>query len=137
MTSLRRTLAVALLATGLALGTAVVPAAAASDPVLTVTVLPGQVRLIPGEAIELTLSTNRTTGYSWAAKVSGDKAAVKVGAGVYTAPDNTNGMVGVPGTTTWRITAKAVGKAVVSIVATPPGGGAGTTQKLTVIVMKG
>lgn len=119
-------------------------AASAKDTGLVVTQLPAQVRLIPGESIVLSLSTNATTGYTWAAQVSGEKKAVKVGQGIYQAPAATNGMVGVPGRTTWSIQASKPGKAVVTIVATPPGGGAGTTtdadgrqQKLTVIVMPG
>lgn len=111
------------------------PAGAASDPTLVVTQLPAQVRLVPGEQIDLSLSTNRTTGYSWSAKVTGDTAAVRVGAGTYVAPPTT-GMVGVPGTTTWRITARQPGRAVVRIIATPPGGGTGTVERLTVIVMR-
>ena len=109
--------------------------AATPDPTLVVTSLPAQVRLIPGERIDLALSTNRTTGYSWSAKVTGDKSAVKVGAGVFVAPPD-NGMVGVPGTTTWSVKAVKAGRAVVNIIATPPGGGTGTTEKLTVIVMR-
>lgn len=92
----------------------------------------------------LSLSTNATTGYTWAPKVTGNAKAIKVSQGIYQAPAATNGMVGVPGRTVWSITASKVGKAVVTIVATPPGGGAGVTtdangaeQKLTVIVMKG
>lgn len=138
-TTIRRSLTVAALAMVLVSG-AVAPAAMAAPmakkPTLIVRDLPAQVRLVPGETLSLVLSTNKTTGYSWSTKVSGDTSAVKVSAGVYTAPE-ANGMVGVPGTTTWTITAKATGKAVINVLATPPGGGEPTTQKLTVIVMKG
>ena len=132
MSRLARTLTTTAVAMLLATGPAL---AATPNPTLVVTQLPAQVRLVPGERIDLALSTNRTTGYTWSAKVSGDRSAVKVGPGVFVAPPET-GMVGVPGTTTWSVKAAAPGKAVVSIVATPPGGGVGTTQKLTVIVMK-
>ena len=114
------------------------PANAAKKPTLVVTELPAQVRLIPGESIVLSLSTNRTTGYTWSTKVSGDKKAIKVGEGIYQAPASPEGMVGVPGTTLWSITAKAVGTAKVKVLAAPPGGGDPTSDgTLTIIVMKG
>ena len=92
------------------------PASAANkDITLVVTQLPSQVRLVPGESIALSLSTNATTGYTWDTKVSGDSKSVKVYQGIYAAPAAT-GMVGVPGTTVWQITAKSVGKAVVTVV---------------------
>jgi predicted secreted protein len=111
------------------------PASAAkNDTTLVVTQLPAQVRLIPGESIALSLSTNATTGYTWDTKVTGKATSVKVKQGVYAAPAAT-GMVGVPGTTLWRITAKSVGKAVVTVVTTSPGGAKNNVGKLTVIVM--
>ena len=117
-------------------------ASAANDTGLVVTQLPAQVRLIPGESFTLSLSTNRTTGYSWSAKVGGKANAVAVSAGRYTAPQSPEGMVGVPGTTTWKIRATKPGTATVTILATPPGGGTavdtdtqGRRQRLTVIVM--
>jgi predicted secreted protein len=108
--------------------------AANKDLTLVVTQLPAQVRLIPGESIALSLSTNATTGYTWDTKVSGDKKSIKVFQGVYAAPEAT-GMVGVPGTTIWKITAKSVGKAVVTVVTSSPGGKKSNVGKLTVIVM--
>jgi len=111
------------------------PASAAkNDTTVVVTQLPAQVRLIPGESIALSLSTNATTGYTWDTKVTGKTTSVKVKQGVYAAPAAT-GMVGVPGTTLWRITAKSVGKAVVTVVTTSPGGAKSNVGKLTVIVM--
>lgn len=113
------------------------PAASASHPsTLVVTQLPAQVRLIPGEHIILSLSTNRTTGYTWSTKVTGKTSAVKVYEGVYAAPASTDGMVGVPGTTAWDIQAKSVGTATVNVIATSPSGTAEAPQKLTIIVMK-
>jgi Predicted secreted protein len=105
------------------------------DVTLVVTELPAQVRLIPGEKIELTLVTNRTTGFTWTATKSGKKKAIKVSKGRYTAPDTD--LVGAPGETTWTITARKRGTATVTISATPPGGGDPETSELTVIVMKG
>lgn len=105
-----------------------------NDTTLVVTQLPAQVRLIPGESIALSLSTNATTGFTWDTKVTGKAKSVKVNEGVYAAPAKT-GMVGVPGTTLWRITAKSVGKAVVTVVTTSPGGATSNVGKLTVIVM--
>ena len=100
---------------------------------LTITVLPGQVRLMPGESVKVRLSTNLTTGYSWSTKVTGDKSAITVSDGVYKAP--TSSLVGAPGTTTWTITAKSAGTAIVKFLATPPGSGAATSDgALTVIV---
>ena len=127
----------ALLATiGLALGAfaAAAPANADDHVTLMVTELPAQVRLIPGEAIELTLETNVTTGYSWSASKSGKKRAIKLSKGSYT-PPNTS-LVGAPGLTTWKITARKPGTAEVNIAATPPGGGDAEVTTLTVIVMK-
>ena len=90
-------------------------------------------RLLPGEAVRVRLSTNLTTGYSWAAKVTGDRSAVTVSKGVYTAP-NTD-LVGAPGRTVWTITARDTGTAVVKFMATPPGGGAPVNDgSLTLIV---
>jgi predicted secreted protein len=103
------------------------------DITLTVTRLPAQVRLVPGEAVNVELSTNVTTGYSWSTKVVGKKGTVDVADGVYKAP--TTSLVGAPGTTTWKVTAKKKGTAVVKFLATPPGGGTPTSNgSLTVIV---
>lgn len=108
--------------------------AAKGDVTLIVTELPAQVRLVPGESISLSLSTNATTGYTWGTRVTGAKKAIKVYQGVYAAPAET-GMVGVPGRTIWQITAKAPGKAVVTVTTTSPGGARSNVGKLTVIVM--
>jgi predicted secreted protein len=99
---------------------AMVPAS--SDVTLTITELPGQVRLVTGEAVAVRLSTNLTTGYTWSTKVTGNASAVKVSKGRYTAPADT-GTAGAPGTTTWTITATGPGRATVVFLATPPGGG--------------
>ncbi len=104
------------------------------DPTLVVLRVPTQVWITDGEAIVLSQETNKTTGYSWTIKVTGDKSAVKVYAGQYEAPAST-GMVGVAGTTTWYIKALAPGQAVLSLIATAPGGGSSTTKKLTITVM--
>lgn len=104
---------------------AAVPAAATTvakkDVVLTVTTLPGQVRLLDGESVRITLPTNVTTGYSWSTKVVGDSKAVTVSKGTYTAPSTD--LVGAPGTTSWVVKATGDGVAKVRIVTTPPGGG--------------
>ena len=134
MTAITRTLTIALLALGVAFGLQATAATAAQDITLTVTQLPGQVRLVPGESVALVQETNRTTGYTWKARVRGDKNAITVGAGRYTGP-NTD-LVGAPGVTTWKITADQPGRAVVRVVATPPGGGDPTVSTLTVIVMR-
>lgn len=134
MNPLTRVITAALVALGLTLGMGGT-AQAREDVTLTLTELPGQVRLIPGEAVELRLATNRTTGYSWKARVRGDKQAVSVGKGIYSAPETD--LVGAPGTTSWLIIAEEPGTATVRIVATPPGGGDPTVSTLRVIVMKG
>jgi predicted secreted protein len=95
------------------------PAPAKKNVTLTVTTLPAQVRLIPGESVKVVLSTNLTTGYTWTTKVVGKKSAVMVSKGAYVAP--TTDLVGAPGTTTWFVTAKAKGTAVVKFLTTPPG----------------
>lgn len=135
MSKTLKTVSALFLALFLALGAFAAPAQAASkDITLVVTELPAQVRLIPGESITLSLSTNATTGYTWDTKVTGNKKSVKVFQGVYAAPAET-GMVGVPGRTIWQITAKNVGKAVVTVTTTSPGGATSNVGKLTVIVM--
>lgn len=138
MGDMRKTLKVVIAVSSAALmagGLLSSPASAANkDITVVVTQLPSQVRLVSGESIALSLSTNATTGYTWDTKVSGDTSSVKVYKGVYAAPAST-GMVGVPGTTVWQITAKSVGKAVVTVVTTSPGGTKSNEGKLTVIVM--
>lgn len=135
MRSSLRTLLLVASATLLA-AMSVAPASAA-DPTVVVTQLPAQVRLIPGESVLLSLSTNRTTGYTWSTRVRGDRSAVSVSKGAYQAPAATNGMVGVPGTTVWSITAEKVGTARVNVVTRSPGGAQGSDGVLTIIVMKG
>ena len=135
MNSIIRITSTLFITLAMALGMSVGAAQAKEDVTLTLTELPGQIRLIPGEAVELRLETNRTTGYTWKAKVRGDKQAVSVGKGMYTAPETD--LVGAPGTTSWLIIAEEPGTATVRIVATPPGGGAASVSKLKVIVMKG
>ena len=117
---MRRGLA-ALVAIGMAflLATPAASAAQKKDDTLVVRDLPSRVRLVPGEKVKLVLTTNVTTGYQWIA--TGGKPEVKVSKGVYAAPDNTSGMVGVAGTTTWTITAVAKGKTTVTVVTRPPG----------------
>lgn len=132
VTTLTRVITAALLAIGVTLGLGV-SAQAQGDVTLTVTQLPAQVRLVPGESIDLSLSTNRTTGYSWKARVRGDRNAINLGRGKFTEP--VTDLVGAPGITTWRITADQPGRAIVRILATPPGGGDPTVSTLTVIVM--
>lgn len=129
--------ALALLAITAAVSVTASAPASAADPTVVVTQLPAQVRLIPGESVILSLSTNRTTGYSWSTRVRGDRSAVSVSKGAYQAPASTNGMVGVPGTTVWSITAEKVGTAKVTVVTTSPGGERGSDGVLTIIVMKG
>jgi predicted secreted protein len=133
MTHWTRTLIALFAAIGLTLGLGAT-AHAKSDVTLIVTELPGQVRLIPGESIELVLDTNRTTGFTWKARERGDKKAITVGKPRYTAP--VTELVGAPGITSWRVTADRPGKAVVRIEATPPGGGDPIVSRLTVIVMQ-
>lgn len=114
--------------------TAISPASAA-DPTVVVTQLPAQVRLIPGETVLLSLSTNRTTGYTWSTRVRGDRSAVSVSKGAYQASASAN-RDGAAGTTVWTITAEKAGTAKVSVVTTSPGGERGSDEVLTVIVMK-
>ncbi len=101
------------------------PASAKATPPLIVRDLPAQVRLVPGEKVRIVLSTNVTTGYSWHATggccTKDDKNVAKVSAGTYHAPASTNGMVGVPGTTSWTVTALRPGTTDVTIVSRPPG----------------
>jgi predicted secreted protein len=134
----RAALVIAVLATmgALTLGGLATPAQAKPvAPTITITILPAQVRLVPGEAVAVRLDTNVTTGYSWSATVVGDRSAVDVSKGVYAAPTAQPGLVGAAGTTTWIVTAKATGTAVVKFWTTPPGGGQRQRAgSLTVIV---
>jgi predicted secreted protein len=107
--------------------------AAKKNVTLTVTELPAQVRLVPGESVNVRLSTNVTTAYAWSTKVVGKKEAVTVAEGLYTAPGT--GLMGTPGSTTWTVAAKAKGTAVIRFLKTPPGGGTKQSDgSLTVIV---
>ena len=142
-----RTLAVltsAVLVAGLAtMGSTASAAPAATGPTLIVRDLPAQVRLVPGERVRIVLSTNRTTGYTWKAEggccTKDDKNIARVSRGVYTAPENTGGMVGVPGTTTWTVVALRQGTTDIQIITSPPGAdntmNDETVGTLTVIVM--
>jgi len=94
-------------------------APSAKNDTLIVRDLPARVRLVPGERVRLILTTNATTGYQWIA--TGGRPQVRVSRGVYAAPENTNGMVGVAGTTTWTITARSKGRTQVTVVTRPPG----------------
>ena len=100
-------------------------ASAKSDGTLIVRDLPASVRLVPGEKVKIILPTNKTTGYSWTANggccTSSGATIAKVSKGVYAAPDNANGMVGVPGQTTWTVTAQRTGKTAITVVTSPPG----------------
>jgi predicted secreted protein len=149
MSITRRAMAVVsalVLASGLVAvtGTSASAAPAAKKPVLTVRDLPAQVRLVPGESVRLVLQTNLTTGYTWKAEggccTKDDKPIARVSRGVYKAPADTGGMVGVPGTTTWIITAVRPGTTQVEIVTSPPGAqntmNDETVGTMTVIVMK-
>jgi predicted secreted protein len=93
-------------------------------PTLVVRDLPTQVRLVPGERVRIVQSTNLTTGYSFFADggccTADDKAIARVSKGVYKAPEST-GMVGVPGTTTWVVTALRPGTTEIQIITRPPG----------------
>ena len=100
-------------------------ASAKADATLIVRDLPSTVRLIPGERVKITLSTNLTTGYSWTANggccTKSGAAIAKVSKGVYAAPVNNDGMVGMPGQTTWTVTALQPGTTAITIVTSPPG----------------
>jgi len=102
-------------------GVAPAQASSVTKPVVTLTVteLPAQVRLVPGEAVNVRLSTNVTTGYTWSTKMVGKKGTVAVSTGAYAAPSTD--LMGAPGTTTWRVTARAKGTAVVRFLTSPPG----------------
>ena len=98
---------------------------AKADDVLIVRDLPAKVRLVPGERVRITLPTNLTTGYTWIASggccAAGDKPVVKISKGTYRAPENPQGLVGVPGETTWTVRALRPGRTNVTIVTRPPG----------------
>ena len=138
----RPTRLAALVAIGMALLLAVpatvASAAPAKDDTLIVRDLPSRVRLVPGEKVLLILNTNVTTGYSWIAQggccAKGNKPVVKISDGVYAAPNTTDNMVGVSGTTTWTITAVRKGKTQVTVVTRPPGA-TNTMQDETVGVL--
>jgi predicted secreted protein len=142
-----RSLTALVAAAGLALSGLVVAAPATAQPVAaavsakvdntaTLTILPAQIRLIPGESVTVRLDTNLTTGYSWSYRVSGKRKAVRVVQKKAAAPAP-GALIGAPTTTDWVVTANKTGTAVVRITTTPPGGGtAQTVGKLTVIVSR-
>jgi predicted secreted protein len=118
---------------------AMVAAPAQAKPVdntVTVTILPAQLRLVPGESATVRLQTNLTTGYSWSYRVVGDRNAVRV---VQNSPAElpAGSLIGAPTTTDWVVTATSRGTAVVRFLTTPPGGGkASSVGSLTVIVRR-
>jgi len=116
--------ACAIIATVLLAPAAAAHAPASSDEAV-VTKLPAKIRLEVGEQARLTLKTNRTTGYTWEAtggRNANDRVVVKVSQGRYTAPAAADdGMVGVPGRTSWVITAVRPGRTEVVVVTRPPG----------------
>lgn len=124
-------------------GSASAATTAKKAPTLIVRDLPAQVRLVPGEKVKIVLSTNVTTGYSFFADggccTANDKNIARVSKGVYTAPNAPTGMVGVPGTTTWTVTALRPGTTDIQIITRPPGVDNTmqdeTVGTLTVIVM--
>ncbi len=99
--------------------------AAKSDDTLIVRDLPAKVRLVPGEKVRITLPTNLTTGYTWLADggccTRDNKQIARISKGRYSAPANAQGMVGVPGSTTWTVTALRPGTTTVTIITRPPG----------------
>lgn len=124
-------------------GSAAAATSAKKSPPLIVRDLPAQVRLVPGEKVKIILSTNLTTGYSFFADggccTANDKSIARVSKGVYTAPNSPTGMVGVPGTTTWTVTALRPGTTDIQVITRPPGVDNTmqdeTVGTLTVIVM--
>ena len=120
-------------------GTVLAAAPAQAKPVdntVTLTILPAQLRLIPGESATVRLQTNLTTGYSWSYRVSGDRTAVRV-VQKEPAPPAPDALIGAPTTTDWVVTATSRGTAVVKILSTPPGGTkASVVGSLTVIVRR-
>jgi predicted secreted protein len=132
--ALAATAALAIAVTGLLAAPSASAAPLKKNFTLTVTSLPAQVRLVPGESVKLQLSTNLTTGYTWSIKVTGKASSIVVSDGRYVAP--TSGLMGAPGTTTWNITAKAKGTGVVKVLTKAPGARKSTVDgTLTVIVM--
>ena len=125
-------------ALGMALTALVMAAPAQAKPIdntVTLTILPAQLRLTPGESATIRLSTNYTTGYSWSDKVTGKKKAVSV-LQMDPAPAADNGLIGAPTTTDWVVTAKSKGTATVTILTSPPGSSdTSVVGTLKVIVM--
>jgi predicted secreted protein len=136
--SRRLSAAVAAIALGASLAIAA-PAASAKpvDNTVTLTILPAQLRLDPGESATIRLSTNLTTGYRWTFRVAGNRSSVSV---VQNDPAAlpSGSLIGAPTTTDWIVTAtKTPGTAVVKIIATPPGRTKGSVVgSLRVIVQR-
>jgi predicted secreted protein len=110
-------------ALGLALTSLLMTAPAQAKPVdntVTLTILPAQLRLTPGESATIRLSTNYTTGYSWTSKVTGKKKSVRV-LQMDPAPIADSALIGAATTTDWVVTAKRKGTATVTILTSPPG----------------
>lgn len=133
----RRTVALAA-ALGLALTSLLATAPAQAKPIdntVTLTILPAQLRLTPGESATIRLSTNYTTGYSWSYKVTGRKTAVGV-LQKEPAPPAPDALIGAPTTTDWVVTAKRKGTATVKILTSAPGrDSSSVVGTLRVIVM--
>lgn len=125
-------------AAGLAMPGLLLAAPAEAKPIdntVTITVLPAQLRLMPGESATIRLTTNYTTGYTWSSRVAGQRTAVIVQQ-KEPAPVADTGLVGAPTTTDWVVTARRKGTATVTIVTSPPGrDSSSVVGTLRVIVM--
>ncbi len=124
MSRYRRTrLATLAVAAAMAMSALVATSPATAKPVdntVTLTILPAQLRLVPGESATIRLTTNYTTGYTWSYRVAGDRTAVTV---VQKDPAQVpaGSPLGAPTTTDWVVTAKSKGTAVVKILTSAPG----------------
>lgn len=69
------------------------------------------VGLEPGQAVEITLESNASTGYAWNLVEEPDSSVLTLVSSEYVEPDTPEGVVGAAGTEAWKFQAVAAGTA--------------------------
>jgi predicted secreted protein len=75
-----------------------------------------------GNYVKFAIPSNATTGYAYTVKTGRNSAQSTVSPVTYVAPQNTDGMVGVPGKSVVTVRPSHAGTTVVTFTLTSPGG---------------
>jgi inhibitor of cysteine peptidase len=107
--------ALLLLLAGLGFARAVVATDPPAPVVVTIADEGKTIELKPGQALQIVLDANRTTGFSWSVEKIDTALLSLVGQPVYTT-DAKPGVVGVGGTETWNLLAVGAGEQALKFV---------------------